>query len=1054
MRRFLVTLLISLLIIPFLWSPVHAVTSLWNQVDETITVFLRLTEGGTSKNLGINTTNFGNTVAGVGGIGILDATTNPTGTVTGGGVLYSDSGALSWLDTAGSVTDLTTGGGGGGANTALSNLAAVAVNTDIISDTDSTDSLGSAAISWLNIFVDNIGATGTRVVKGWFTDLEVTNAIAGSITGNAATVTNATLTTALTIDTGTVGITGNVANTSVLTLGAGASSVSGANTGDQTSIVGISGTTAQFNTALSDGSFATGGGTATGTNTGDQTTVSGNAGTATALETARNIGGVSFDGTAAITPTTIAVTDTVDTTSFVGLWESATGNLLPQTDLGITYNAGTAALSATTFIGALTGNADTVTTNANLTGHITSTGNAAILGAFTTAQLSTALSDGTVATSNSTNTFTNKTFDANGTGNSLSNVDIEDLSNGTDGELITWDAAGAPAAVAVGTATHVLTSNGVGVAPTFQAATGGASYGDAITGTSGNGFSINNTGSGQATATAVSLAVGDTFNANSTFSNTGAFISNEKNVVTGRNTGIKIQNASTDFYIGQGAGLWIASSATNGTSLALTTKNNQNSSTNGLVWMNLTGTQSGATTMNKIDVGVSAQDHLWLDLVGSQGAIQIAQTTAHSVTTDKLYNVSGNLTWNGSILATGVSVSSFDATVADSGADFTSIETAYNASNFNLLISGALTQSEDVNLDGSDLYMYIPKGVTLTMAANQFVYSAATNVTIRGEGSGVSEIDYTQTAGGESLFSMSSHPTSVIDVADILLDNNSSAGTTRMIQRGVIHVRNVRLEIPNNSNIGIDFTSGTLTDVEIVGGGSSSHSVITGLDYMINNLKLTGTFSSSAANPILTSNGGTGVFIMNNIDAKGVVGNGFINLRGNSSITNLSGDIQLRSETESTGDFMVSNVNLESGSIDFSGTDDVIINNVLTTGTIDMSDSAAQRWKVTNSSFGSTAVVVAGDSHYFSNVRFGGDVTISSGAILNSFTNVDIVGTVSTTGDDTTFTSCKVGADGGGGANTIAIETGANRNIVSLCRTDAVVTDAGTSSVVANNTIY
>jgi hypothetical protein len=45
---------------------------------------------------------------------------------------------------------------------------------------------------------------------------------------------------------------------------------SGTNTGNQTSIVGISGTTAQFNTALTDGDFATGGGTATGTNTGDQ----------------------------------------------------------------------------------------------------------------------------------------------------------------------------------------------------------------------------------------------------------------------------------------------------------------------------------------------------------------------------------------------------------------------------------------------------------------------------------------------------------------------------------------------------------------------------------------------------------------------------------------------------------------------------------------------------------------------------------------------------------------------------------------------------------------
>lgn len=47
--------------------------------------------------------------------------------------------------------------------------------------------------------------------------------------------------------------------------------ITGTNTGDQTSIVGITGTTAEFNTALSDADFATGGGTATGTNTGDQT---------------------------------------------------------------------------------------------------------------------------------------------------------------------------------------------------------------------------------------------------------------------------------------------------------------------------------------------------------------------------------------------------------------------------------------------------------------------------------------------------------------------------------------------------------------------------------------------------------------------------------------------------------------------------------------------------------------------------------------------------------------------------------------------------------------
>ena len=50
------------------------------------------------------------------------------------------------------------------------------------------------------------------------------------------------------------------------------------------------------------------------------------------------------------------------------------------------------------------------------------------------------------------------------------------LKPGVDGEIPTFDSSGNPAFVAVGTATHVLTSNGAGAAPTFQAASGGLGY--------------------------------------------------------------------------------------------------------------------------------------------------------------------------------------------------------------------------------------------------------------------------------------------------------------------------------------------------------------------------------------------------------------------------------------------------------------------------------------------------------------------------------------------------------------------------------------------------
>jgi len=153
-------------------------------------------------------------------------------------------------------------------------------------------------------FSDITGATNTTAAMVVGTGASL--ATSGSGTIAATSVTNATLTTALTVNTGTLTLTANAANNSVLTIGAGAVSVSGSNTGDQT-------------------------------------TVSGNAGTVTFVDA----GG--------------------DTTTFVALGTAATGSLSPATDAGLTYNATTNALTTTTFIGALTGNADTATTSTSAT---------------------------------------------------------------------------------------------------------------------------------------------------------------------------------------------------------------------------------------------------------------------------------------------------------------------------------------------------------------------------------------------------------------------------------------------------------------------------------------------------------------------------------------------------------------------------------------------------------------------------------------------------------------------------------------------------------------
>jgi hypothetical protein len=107
-------------------------------------------------------------------------------------------------------------------------------------------------------------------------------------------------------------------------------------------------------------------------------------------------------------------TTTLDSKAYAGLLVNITGTtasavqveafkLNPATTKGFlfgnelltTANIPTLNQNTTGSSASCTGNAATVTTNANLTGHITSTGNATVLGSFSSAQLATALTDET-----------------------------------------------------------------------------------------------------------------------------------------------------------------------------------------------------------------------------------------------------------------------------------------------------------------------------------------------------------------------------------------------------------------------------------------------------------------------------------------------------------------------------------------------------------------------------------------------------------------------------------------------------------------------------------
>ena len=314
-----------------------------------------------------------------------------------------------------------TAAAGGGATAALDNLAAVQINTTLVSDTDVTDDLGTGDVRWKDTWFQTLSAgltaADTLKLRGRDVDgaayvdiLTITSnntvtadlnalvtiggnailysggdagtpsALVGTnISGTAAgftagTVTNATFTTALTVDTGTLTLTANVANNSVLTIGAGAVSVSGSNTGDQdlsgkadvdqtmhigTTAVAINRASAGLTLAgltLTTPDIGTPS-AGTLTNCSFPTLNQNTTGSAATLTTARTIGGVNFDGSANIVPNTITVADeSTDTECFVAFFTTATGDLAPKTGTNLTFNSSTGVLTATGFAGPLTGN--------------------------------------------------------------------------------------------------------------------------------------------------------------------------------------------------------------------------------------------------------------------------------------------------------------------------------------------------------------------------------------------------------------------------------------------------------------------------------------------------------------------------------------------------------------------------------------------------------------------------------------------------------------------------------------------------------------------------
>jgi hypothetical protein len=127
----------------------------------------------------IGSDNVGLTLGGVKRVDYGTTGMSVTGTITASGILSIDATTTSTSGTTGSIH---TDGGLGVAGTA--HIVGVTTHGgDILSDTDSTDSIGSTSVRWLKLWVDSIQTTANTDIAG---DLTVT----GNLTVNGTTVTN------------------------------------------------------------------------------------------------------------------------------------------------------------------------------------------------------------------------------------------------------------------------------------------------------------------------------------------------------------------------------------------------------------------------------------------------------------------------------------------------------------------------------------------------------------------------------------------------------------------------------------------------------------------------------------------------------------------------------------------------------------------------------------------------------------------------------------------------------------------------------------------------
>ena len=285
----------------------------------------------------------------------------------------------------------------------------------------------------------------------------VTSVSVVSANGFAGTVATATTTPAITLTTTITGILqGNGTAISAITVGTGLSFVAGTLSATATDNITIGTTTITSGTTtriLYNNAGVVGEYTLTGT------------GTVVAMQTAPSF------LTSITTPSVLA---SANDSGAIGASGTAFSDLFLASGAVINWLAGAVTITHSANTLTIAGSAYTTlalgATDITMTGSLAATGARVTKGWFTDIESTNMPTVGGTAILSSLTAPNFTTLDSM---TSAASLPWTGMADGTDGQIPTFDSAGAPAFVATGNSGEVLTSNGAGAAPTFQAAAGG-----------------------------------------------------------------------------------------------------------------------------------------------------------------------------------------------------------------------------------------------------------------------------------------------------------------------------------------------------------------------------------------------------------------------------------------------------------------------------------------------------------------------------------------------------------------------------------------------------